>query len=712
MVYYLCCNSYHYTMHLFKFIFTRKSITSDSFKVIRRLSSSSKKVPRVCVVGAGPAGFYAATHLSKKLDSVIIDIIEKLPVPFGLVRYGVAPDHPEVKNVINQFTKLAQQKNVNFYGNITLGKDLTLNQLRQHYDAVLLTYGAEEDKVLGIENEDAKNVIAARNFVGWYNGHPRDTNLKVDLSGQTAAILGQGNVALDVARILLSPVDELKKTDITEYALQEIAESKIKELYLVGRRGPLNVAFTIKELREQINLKSNVVVWRKDDFVGVADVVSNLARPRKRLTELMLKTLNDSLNDQLADKAQKFFKPIFFRSPRKFLVDDQKNLIGIELVCNQLIGDKIEEQKCLPTNDSEILNCSLAFRSIGYRSIKVDSDLNFSNGLVINERGRVLDSGNGDSAKLYVAGWLGTGPVGVILHTMSNAFQVAKFICEDLQKHNEGLSKGGFEELKKNMLKNNKPIIDWQGWIKIDHFEIEQGKKKVGNILIMPTSKHYVSIMAEENWNDDGADPVSMVVDSMPLPQADIPEIKLFGRWSCYDVQVSDMSLQDYISVKEKYAKYLPHSAGRYAHKRFRKAQCPIVERLTNSLMMHGRNNGKKLMAVRIVKHAFEIIHLLTGENPLQVLVTAIINSGPREDSTRIGRAGTVRRQAVDVSPLRRVNQAIWLLCTGAREAAFRNIKTIAECVADELINAAKGSSNSYAIKKKDELERVAKSNR
>ncbi|KAK4877617.1 hypothetical protein RN001_010123 [Aquatica leii] len=201
------------------------------------------------------------------------------------------------------------------------------------------------------------------------------------------------------------------------------------------------------------------------------------------------------------------------------------------------------------------------------------------------------------------------------------------------------------------------------------------------------------------------------VVSSVAPAVAELPDIKLFGRWSCDDVLVSDMSLEDYIAVKEKYAKYLPHSSGRYAAKRFRKAQCPIVERLTNSLMMHGRNNGKKLMAVRIVRHAFEIIHLLTGENPLQVLVTAIINSGPREDSTRIGRAGTVRRQAVDVSPLRRVNQAIWLLCTGAREAAFRNIKTIAECLADELINAAKGSSNSYAIKKKDELERVAKSN-
>lgn len=157
---------------------------------------------------------------------------------------------------------------------------------------------------------------------------------------------------------------------------------------------------------------------------------------------------------------------------------------------------------------------------------------------------------------------------------------------------------------------------------------------------------------------------------------------------------------------------YVPHTAGRYAAKRFRKAQCPIVERLVNALMMHGRNNGKKLMAVRIVKHTMDIIHLLSDQNPIQVIVDAIINSGPREDATRVGSAGVIRRQAVDMSPLRRVNQAIWLLTTGAREAAFRNVKTIAECLADELINAAKGSSNSYAIKKKDELERVAKANR
>ena len=169
------------------------------------------------------------------------------------------------------------------------------------------------------------------------------------------------------------------------------------------------------------------------------------------------------------------------------------------------------------------------------------------------------------------------------------------------------------------------------------------------------------------------------------------------------DIDVKDISLVDYIQLRHPV--YLAHTAGRYAVKRFRKAQCPIVERLVNALMMNGRNNGKKLMAVRIVKHAFEIIHLLTDSNPIQILVDAIVNCGVREDSTRIGSSGTVRRQAVDVSPLRRVNQAIGLLTIGAREAAFRNIKTISECLAEELINAAKGSSNSFGIKRKDELE-------
>ncbi|KAM0746589.1 ribosomal protein S7 [Meredithblackwellia eburnea MCA 4105] len=204
------------------------------------------------------------------------------------------------------------------------------------------------------------------------------------------------------------------------------------------------------------------------------------------------------------------------------------------------------------------------------------------------------------------------------------------------------------------------------------------------------------------------------MTDFAPVP-ADIlaqnsQGVKLFGKWDAQDVEVKDISLTDYIQVRHPI--YLPHTAGRYASRQFRKAQMPIVERLVNSLMMNGRNSGKKQLAVRIVNHAFEIVHLLTDQNPIQVYVDAVVACGPREDSTRIGSQGTVRRQAVDVSPLRRVNQAVSLITIGVRESSFRNVKSIAECLADEIINAAKGSSNSYAIKKKDELERVAKSNR
>ncbi|GAM16894.1 hypothetical protein SAMD00019534_000690, partial [Acytostelium subglobosum LB1] len=191
---------------------------------------------------------------------------------------------------------------------------------------------------------------------------------------------------------------------------------------------------------------------------------------------------------------------------------------------------------------------------------------------------------------------------------------------------------------------------------------------------------------------------------------AETREVELFGKWSYRGVICADISLQDYMMVKK--AAFLPHTSGRYNKVRFRKAQCPIVERLANSMMMFGRNAGKKVMAVRIIEKAFEVIFLLTDKNPIQVLVDAIANSGPREDSTRIGSAGTVRRQAVDVSPMRRVNNAIYLLTQGVRSSAFRNIKTVSECLADELINAAKGSPNSYAIKQKDALERTAKSHR
>ncbi|EDR23542.1 40S ribosomal protein S5, putative [Entamoeba dispar SAW760] len=188
---------------------------------------------------------------------------------------------------------------------------------------------------------------------------------------------------------------------------------------------------------------------------------------------------------------------------------------------------------------------------------------------------------------------------------------------------------------------------------------------------------------------------------------------KLFNKWS-YDVTVSDISLKELLAInsKLKYQVFLPHTAGRYQIKPFRKIQCPIVERLVCCMMQHGKNSGKKLLAMRVVEEAFEIIHLLTEKNPIQVLVDAIINASPREDSTRVGTGGNAKRQAVDVSPLRRINQALYLMTMGCRNAAFRNSKTLAECLADEIVNASKSNTASFAIKKKEDMERVAKSNR
>jgi len=192
-------------------------------------------------------------------------------------------------------------------------------------------------------------------------------------------------------------------------------------------------------------------------------------------------------------------------------------------------------------------------------------------------------------------------------------------------------------------------------------------------------------------------------------------EPSLFGKWSYDNVECDDISLKRYLQVKDTRQRvFTPYTAGRYQKRRFKKAQCPLIERLTTMIMVSGsRNNGKKQKAVTIIEQTMEIIHLVTDKNPVQIFVTACQNGGAREDSTRIGSGGVVRRQAVDVSPLRRINQAIWLICKGARESSFRNVKSMGECLADEIINAAKGpGSNSYAARKKDEIERVAKGNR
>ncbi|CAH0558922.1 unnamed protein product [Brassicogethes aeneus] len=435
------------------------------FKFFKRLYSSSKTNPKICIVGGGPAGFYAAQHLIKKLKNVQVDIYEKLPVPFGLVRFGVAPDHPEVKNVINTFSKTAESEQVNFIGNVNVGEDVSIKQLKDAYHIVLLTYGADKSKTFGIPGENLKNVISARNIVGWYNGTPWNSNLDMDLSGESVAVLGQGNVAIDVARILLSPIDELSKTDITQHALEKLSNSKIKKVYLIGRRGPLQAAFTIKELREMLKLKNCNTVWRKDDFSGVSELVSSLARPKKRISELMLNSLN-----QMGTSGSKTFYPIFFRSPLEILGDQvvEKILLGV----NRLEGTDFLSSKAVMTEKREEIPCNLVITSIGYKSHQIDKDIPFDNskGVAINENSKIEKG-------FYTSGWLATGPTGVILTTMGNAFGTANLILNDIEK--EGLAvtlKPGFEEIEKILKVKNTQLVLWKDWLKIDKYEKLKGK--------------------------------------------------------------------------------------------------------------------------------------------------------------------------------------------------------------------------------------------
>ncbi|XP_058835763.1 NADPH:adrenodoxin oxidoreductase, mitochondrial [Topomyia yanbarensis] len=442
---------------------------------LQRVASSSATVQkRICIIGAGPAGFYAAQYILKHLDDSQIDIVDKLPVPFGLVRFGVAPDHPEVKNVINTFTKTAENSRVRFIGNLSLGTDFTVEELRAKYHAVLLTYGAEKDRKLNIPNETLRNVISAREFVAWYNGLPGFENFSPDLSGNTLTILGQGNVAMDVARIVLSSVDELKKTDITEYALEALSRSKIKKVLLVGRRGPLQAAFTIKELREMLKLPNCCTTWRMNDFRNVAEALPELQRPKKRITELMLKSLSEQ---STSPSSVGSFLPIFYRSPVKVIGSDRVH--SVEYTINNLV-----DNRAVPTGQKESIETDLVCRSIGYISTNVDKDLNFDDhkGCISNVAGRVLKKSLTGSDQtiddiedkfekgLYTSGWLATGPTGVILSTMNNSFGVADLICKDF--HNNVVR---VTEAKPGLELAGRQVVSWNGWKAIDKEERRRG---------------------------------------------------------------------------------------------------------------------------------------------------------------------------------------------------------------------------------------------
>ncbi|XP_014111257.1 PREDICTED: NADPH:adrenodoxin oxidoreductase, mitochondrial [Pseudopodoces humilis] len=451
---------------------------------LRRWLSSPAPAPRVCVVGSGPAGFYTAQHILKHHGGALVDIYEKLPVPFGLVRFGVAPDHPEVKNVINTFTQTAHSERCAYYGNVTVGRDVTVPELQQAYHAVVLSYGAEDNRVLGIPGENLPGVYSARAFVGWYNGLPENRDLKPDLSCETALILGHGNVALDVARILLSPLQLLRKTDITDSSLAALACSKVKRVWLVGRRGPLQVAFTIKELREMINLPGTRAVLDPADFTGLESAVKDAPRPRRRLTDLMIKTaLEKPVEMQAAAAgaaaagaaAPREWGLKFQRSPQEVLPSaDGRRARGIRMALTRLEGSG-DSAKAIPTGDVEELECGLVLSSIGYRSLPLDPAVPFDSqrGVIPNSSGRVEGVPG-----LYCSGWVKRGPTGVIITTMNDSFDTAQSVLEDLQGGVLDISpsREGFGLVESILHSRGVRPVSFSDWEKIDAAEVARGK--------------------------------------------------------------------------------------------------------------------------------------------------------------------------------------------------------------------------------------------
>ncbi|KAI8806934.1 hypothetical protein BJ742DRAFT_814860 [Cladochytrium replicatum] len=446
---------------------------------------------RIGIVGSGPAGFYAAAHLLKSHPNVSVDIYERLPVPYGLVRFGVAPDHPEVKNVINKFESVAKDPRFRFFGNVTIGPDhLRLETLRRAYHAVILAYGAPEDQKLNIPNEDNPFVFSARSFVSWYNGHPEAKNFEFKLDTfDTVAIVGIGNVALDCARILLTNVDVLKKTDISGHALDALQKSRVRNVRLVARRGPLQAAFTTKELREMVNLPG--VRFRTDvDLVRSQiekfPIFAN-DRIRKRQLDLILK----SASVDAISASEKSWHLDFCRTPMEIIQQSTGELSGLRAAVNDLKTSADGHIRAIVTDRTEVVHCGAVMRSIGYRGTPLGTvQFDAKNGVIPNDKGRVLGPPS-RSGRLYAAGWIKRGPTGVIATTMNDAIETATTVLEDLPSL-KAPEPEHVAELDRALAKT--PVVDFEGWKRIDELEQKLGASRGKEREKLLSVKHMLKV--------------------------------------------------------------------------------------------------------------------------------------------------------------------------------------------------------------------------
>ncbi len=432
---------------------------------------------RVAIVGAGPTGYYAADHLFRQEGLVVeVDMFDRVPTPYGLVRAGVAPDHQKIKSVTAVFDKVAAHPGFRFYGAVELGKHVTVADLRRHYHQIVYCTGAQTDRRMGIPGEDLKGSHPATEFVAWYNGHPDYRECQFDLSVEAAAVVGVGNVAVDVARILCRTPEELAVTDIADYALDALRKSRIREVYLLGRRGPAQAAFTnpeIKELGELADADITAVPAEVE-----LDELSRAALERSpdRATRKKVELLQAYARRPPSGKARRLIVR-FLVSPIELLGNETGEVAGIRLVRNKLYATPTGTLQAKPTDQVEELAVGMVLRSVGYQGVPLPGvPFNESWGVILNEKGRVLDPETRQPvAGEYAAGWIKRGPTGVIGTNKPDAAETVACMMEDLAKG--AVLQPAQPDAAAGLIRERQPhCFSYPDWLRLDELEVSRGR--------------------------------------------------------------------------------------------------------------------------------------------------------------------------------------------------------------------------------------------
>ena len=435
---------------------------------------------RVAIVGAGPTGFYATDQLFRQPGLVVdVDLYDRVPTPYGLVRAGVAPDHQKIKAVTAAFDKVAAHPRFRFFGAVELGRHLSMDDLRAHYHMIVYTTGAQTDRRMGIPGEDLQRSHAATEFVAWYNGHPDYRDLTFDLSQERAVVVGVGNVAADVARILSRTPEELAATDIADYALEALSASRIREVHVLGRRGPAQAAFTNPEVRELGELAGADVTARAEEVEPDELTRQALERAPDRATQKKVEILKEFARRAPTGKPKRLVMR-FLVSPVELLDDGRGAVGGMRLVRNRLYATATGTLQPKPTGEFEELPAGLVFRSVGYRGVPLPGvPFNDDWGVILNKKGRVLDAQTKHPlVGQYTAGWIKRGPTGVIGTNKPDAAETVTGMLEDLARDIHLRPADPSPEAVERLVRERQPqYLSYQDWLRLDEIETRRGKE-------------------------------------------------------------------------------------------------------------------------------------------------------------------------------------------------------------------------------------------